>query len=321
MKPRSNVVTAGALVLVAAIAALAGYFYFSWPLQYVVEGPATVPDAGRLIVGNHLVQLDGLVAPRRDTDCRIGGSILQCALISRARLIEMVAGKTVRCDVTRYDGDDRNWGRCRVRDPDPALFAAGEDDLNRTLVRIGWAIADQQHVPDYVNDGQQARTQRIGLWQGTVGERRVGTSVLAGIPIVKDGDTIELMEIDIHLRGVDAPDLFQTCKLDGLEYDCGARARANLIDLLAGVAIVCHVGTFPGDDRVWGRCGEDDGTRRDFKADSVPLNAAVVTTGWGVVRPDTEITYTEAEAFAKSEKRGMWAGQFVRPADWRRGVR
>jgi endonuclease YncB( thermonuclease family) len=314
MTTRRNSITAGALVLVAAIAAVAGYFYLKGPLRYSVEGVATVPDSGRLIVENHLIQLDGLLAPRRDADCRVSGQILQCSLISQARLIEMVAGKTVRCAVTRYPGDDRNWGRCTVRNPDPALFAAG-------LVRLGWAIADQQHFPDYAADGQQARTQRIGLWQGTVGERRVGTNVLAGVPIVKDGATIELMDIEIHLRGVDAPELFQTCKMGGVEYDCGMRARTNLVDLLAGVAIVCHVGQFPGDDRVWGRCGEDDGTRRDYKADSVPLNAAVVTTGWGVARPDTEVTYTEAEAFAKSEKRGMWAGEFVRPTDWRRGVR
>jgi endonuclease YncB( thermonuclease family) len=321
MNSRRNTITAGALVLVAAIAAVAGYFYLKGPLSYVVEGPATVPDSGRLIVENHLVQLDGLVAPRRDADCRVGGQILQCSLISQARLIEMVAGKTVRCEVTRYPSDERNWGRCSVRNPDPALFTAGEDDINRNLVRLGWAIADQQHFPDYIADGQQARTQRIGLWQGTVGERRVGTNVLAGVPIVKDGDTIELMDIEIHLRGVDAPELFQTCKMDGIEYDCGQRARANLVDLLAGIPLVCHVGQFPGDDRVWGRCGEDDGTRRDFKADAVPLNAAVVTTGWGMARPDTEVTYIEAEAFAKKEKRGMWAGEFVRPADWRRGVR
>jgi endonuclease YncB( thermonuclease family) len=321
MNARRNAVTAGVLVLVAAIAAVAGYVYISGPLRYSVEGLAAVPDAGRLIVENHLIQLDGLVVPEKDADCRVGGNILQCNLISRARLIEMVAGKTVRCEVTRYWTDDRNWGRCRVRNPDPALFAAGEDDLNRTLVRMGWAIADQRHTPEYAADGQQARNRRIGLWQGTVAERRVGTNVLAGVPIVKDGGTIELMDIDIHLRGVDAPELFQTCMMDGLPYDCGRRARANLVDLLAGIAIVCHVTTLEGDDRVWGRCGEDDGTRRDIKLNAVPLNAAVVTTGWAVARSDPEITYTEAETFARSQRRGMWAGEFVRPADWRRGVR
>lgn len=321
LSPRHNALTVVGLLLVAAIASVAGYLYVLFPVAAAVEGAAAVPAPGQLLIRDRLVHLDGLMAPREDGDCRVAGQVLQCALISQAHLIELTAGKTVRCDVKRYGGDERSWGRCHVKDPDPALFERGEDDLNRVLVRTGWAVADRQHFADYVNDGQIARTERLGLWQGTVGERRVSTSILAGIPTVKDGDTIELTEVDIRLRGIDAPDLTQTCKLNGLDYACGIRARTNLADLLAGLSIVCHVGQFEGDDRVWGRCGEDDGTRRDFAGNSVTLNEAVVLTGWAVALADKDVTYTAAESKARSEKRGMWAGQFVRPADWRKGAR
>ncbi|MBM3508057.1 MAG: hypothetical protein FJX64_10230 [Alphaproteobacteria bacterium] len=321
MSSRRNVVTALGLLAIVVFAAIGGYFYLSGPLHYAVEGPAAVPAAGRLLIKDHVVHLEGLVSPREDTDCRIGPNVLQCNLIAHARLIEMVAGKTVRCDVTRYKTDERNWGRCTVAKPDAALFADAGGDINRALVRTGWAIADQQHTLDYVEDGAQARGQRRGLWQAAVAERRVDTNVLAGVPVVKDGDTLELMEVDIHLRGVDAPDLYQTCTMNRIPYECGLRARANLINLLAGIPVVCHVKNFQGDDRVWGICGQDDGTRRDIAPTAITLNQAVVASGWAVARADPEIGFGAAEAKARNERAGMWVGQFVRPVDWRRGVR
>ena len=310
----------GLLAFVVAVM-VAAVIYIVRPLANSAEGPASVPEPGVLIVNDKVIHLDGLLAPSDDTGCRVNGRTLQCALISRARTVELTAGKTVHCDLKRYPNDDRAFGRCQVKDPDPVLFERGETDLNRVLVRTGWAMADRHHTSDYVNDGQLARNDKLGMWAGIVTDRRVTTNILAGVPVVKDGATIELMDIEIRLRGVDAPELTQSCYLNDLPYDCGRRARANLVELLAGLSIVCHVGTFEGDDRVWGRCGEDDGTRRDFVANSTSLNEAVVLSGWAVAVPDKEISYATAENKARGEKRGLWAGAFVRPSAWRQGAR
>ena len=318
---RRNVLTFLGLFVFAAAVMAAGVLFIVRPIANSAEGPATVPAPGILVVADRVIVLDGLSPPTDDTACRINGRTLQCALISRARTIELTAGKKVHCDLKRYPKDERTWGVCHVLDPDPELFQRGENELNRVLVRTGWAIADRHHTSNYVNDGTLARNERAGIWAGIVPERRVATNILAGVPLVKDGATIELIDTEIRLRGVDAPDLGQICYANDLPYDCGRRARAALVELLAGISLVCHIGTFEGDERVWGRCGEDDGTRRDFVANSTSLNEAVVLSGWAVAVPDKEISYAAAESKARAEKRGMWAGEFVRPLSWRDGAR
>ena len=124
----------------------------------------------------------------------------------------------------------------------------------------------------------------------------------------------------MSMYGIDAPELAQTCTMNGVSYPCGLLASAHLNALITAHSIICHVDLLD-DGRSWGRCGQSNQTGGDFLAGAPTLNEAMVLSGWAVANRDQSRAYIDAEDEARREKRGMWAGEFVRPADWRDGVR
>ena len=53
----------------------------------------------------------------------------------------------------------------------------------------------------------------------------------SGTAIVNDGDSITIAGERIRLRGIDAPELSQTCERDGQDYACGRRSKEALLTL------------------------------------------------------------------------------------------
>ncbi len=139
---------------------------------------------------------------------------------------------------------------------------------------------------------------------------------LRGIPEVIDGDTLELQGRRLHLTGVDAPELAQRCWLKARLYDCGRVARTALLDLTAGVEVICRP-LEPGPaDRTLAHC----------TAGGYDLSEGMAYTGWALADPDnadpeTGDRYNREETRARVAGRGLWRGRFVAPWDWRRGAR
>lgn len=137
------------------------------------------------------------------------------------------------------------------------------------------------------------------------------TRSLAGLARVTDGDTIRLEGVTVRLRGIDAPELRQACTgADGTEHACG-RLSASYLETLIGTSPVdCSGYDTDRYDRLLGDCRAGDG------AAVVALNRSMVEAGWAVAFGDHE----RAEALARADRRGLWAWEFERPADWRRHV-
>ncbi len=55
--------------------------------------------------------------------------------------------------------------------------------------------------------------------------------------------------------------------------------------------------------------------------DGYNLNARLVSEGWALAYTRYSDKYLPEQSQAKSEKKGMWVGEFVKPWDWRRGER
>lgn len=133
---------------------------------------------------------------------------------------------------------------------------------------------------------------------------RVETRQARGNAIVNDGDTITLGAERIRLRGIDAPEYSQTCRNDGASYPCGRRSREALSSLISGHPVTCTGWERDRYGRLLGDCvaGGND------------LNRMQVQAGWAVAYGD----YSAEEAAARRDGRGIWAGEFDRPRDWRR---
>ena len=121
---------------------------------------------------------------------------------------------------------------------------------------------------------------------------------------IYDGDTIAIQGHRIRFKGMDTPESAQSCELDGKAYACGDRATLELRKLIGNQTVAC---TSEGRDqykRILAYC----------KAGDIDLNRTMVETGWAV----SYGLYQREEADARKNKRGLWAGEFERPAKWRK---
>lgn len=127
---------------------------------------------------------------------------------------------------------------------------------------------------------------------------------LSGTVYVIDGDTVILNKVHIRLLGIDAPEMGQSCQRAGRDYFCGRDARNALQARINGAAIRCEKEGIDKYGRDLGRCalGEND------------LNRWMVEQGWAVSYGD----YRSEEATARRDKRGIWAGSFQVPQQWRK---
>lgn len=130
---------------------------------------------------------------------------------------------------------------------------------------------------------------------------------------VVDGDTLMVGAEAVRLWGVDAPEGRQTCRdRKGAAYLCGDVARDRLRELTRGAPVTCQERDRDGYDRLVGQCW----------ASGRDLGEAMVRSGWAVeYRQFSGGFYTRAEAEARAARRGLWAGWFQTPSEWRAAQR
>jgi endonuclease YncB( thermonuclease family) len=135
---------------------------------------------------------------------------------------------------------------------------------------------------------------------------------IAGRARVIDGDTIEVRHTRIRLHGIDAPELHQECHRKAaavaLVYPCGREARAALERIIGAGEVTCE-----GRDR--DRYGRTVAT---CTARGNDIGREMVREGWAVAFTRYSRTYVADESEARAAGRGIWAGAFEIPADWRR---
>ena len=126
---------------------------------------------------------------------------------------------------------------------------------------------------------------------------------------VIDGDTLEIQGERIRLHGIDAPESRQLCFIDGKPWQCGKDATTALAEKIAHQPVTCEDLGRDRDERIIGRCtvaGED-------------IESWMVVNGWAVAYRRFSLDYVEEEANAQAARRGIWASEFVKPWEWRRG--
>jgi endonuclease YncB( thermonuclease family) len=145
----------------------------------------------------------------------------------------------------------------------------------------------------------------LALAGGAIWVLKPNDRSLDGRVHVVDGDTIHLNEAKIRLKGIDAPEMEQSCRRSGRSYACGDVARRALIDLVSGSQVQCRASGRDRYQRILARCtvnGRDVGAR-------------MVEDGWAV---SYGRDYEAEEARAADRGAGLWSGEFERPQDWRR---
>ncbi len=152
----------------------------------------------------------------------------------------------------------------------------------------------------------------VFLFVSALGTSAVAADPITGRPSVTDGDTLVIRDTRIRLHGIDAPESAQTCQdAAGKEYRCGQAAALALADHIGQASVVC-------ESRDTDRYGRTVSVCRKGHED---LNAWMVRQGHAIAYRRYSTDYVAAEVEAKSAKRGIWAGTFQEPQDWRRDQR
>ncbi len=125
-----------------------------------------------------------------------------------------------------------------------------------------------------------------------------------GRPVIIDGDSLVLAGVRIRLKGIDAPEIGQSCTgMDGA-FECGREARIRLRKFVGVSQISCQGWQYDKYQRLLAEC----------KTGSKNLNREMAASGWAVAYGG----YAAEEAAARKAKLGLWAGTFDRPQDWRK---
>ena len=122
-----------------------------------ILGTARVLDGDTIDVGVVRIRLHGIDAPEAGQTCGTqDGGTWACGTASTDRLAQLIEGRQVECEALDRDPYGRIIGRC---------FHGGVDK-NALLVEEGLAWAFRRFSDDYVEQEDQARMARVGIWQG-----------------------------------------------------------------------------------------------------------------------------------------------------------
>jgi endonuclease YncB( thermonuclease family) len=128
---------------------------------------------------------------------------------------------------------------------------------------------------------------------------------------VVDGDTFHINGQKIRIWGIDAVELHQTCLKSGQGYECGKSARLYLQSVIGKNIPVCTAKPkSPKETRTVASC----------QAGGKDIGREMVKSGWALdYKHFSKGKYSAEERDARENRRGIWAGEFENPYQWRKG--
>lgn len=122
-----------------------------------IKGRASVIDGDTIEIHGVRIRLHGIDAPEGRQRCtRNNGSAWRCGKDAAFALADHISGQVVSCQALDRDRYGRVVARCDL----------GREDVNRWMVRQGWAVAYRRYSRDYLADETAAREARRGIWSG-----------------------------------------------------------------------------------------------------------------------------------------------------------
>lgn len=149
------------VVLLAALATIQ-YYKPEWTGIDLGRTPASennyhAIDGDSFKAGNIEIRLYGIDAPEYRQSCSDAGTLQPCGRLALEALSKLIRNKDVACTIINRDHYGRQVSVCK----DGAL------EINREMVRLGWAVAYRKHALDYVAAEREAKAAKRGIWAWT----------------------------------------------------------------------------------------------------------------------------------------------------------
>jgi endonuclease YncB( thermonuclease family) len=134
--------------------------FILWPafaLAADVTGVPKIREGDRIQIGNSRIRLYGIDAPSVDQLClNQKGDRWTCGVAARDELSKHAGGRSWTCHLGQADRHGHSLARCEV----------DGEDIQKWLVRSGWALSYTRRSHDYDADEAAAREAKAGMWQG-----------------------------------------------------------------------------------------------------------------------------------------------------------
>ncbi len=119
-------------------------------------GNARAMDGDSLQLNKTEVRLHGIDAPEFSQTCGSPSGDYPCGRDAQKALADLVRERTISCTVMDVDRYGRSVSICHD----------GPLELNREMVRLGWAVAYIRHSGDYLGAQREAKSAKRGIWRG-----------------------------------------------------------------------------------------------------------------------------------------------------------
>jgi endonuclease YncB( thermonuclease family) len=163
--------------------------FYGAALANEILGVPRIVDGDTVQIGATKIRLQGIDAPETDQLCldRLGKR-WTCGIEARDRLAQKAGGKVWTCRTDSIDRYGRALATCEVEGA----------NINRWLVREGWAMSFVRYSHIYDADEHAARQAQAGLWSGAFiapwdwRGRTKTTEILGTVSVPRDAQSILL---------------------------------------------------------------------------------------------------------------------------------
>ena len=144
------------------------FIFTSNILAQEIIGTPRIVDGDTLHINEYKIRLEGIDAPETRQQCKkerlkisaiIGFTFYKnynCGEVSKENLEVKIDRSKIKCILSIKDRYKRYLAKC-FKD---------KINLNRWMVRNGYAVAYRRYSKEYVSDEDFARENKLGLWQG-----------------------------------------------------------------------------------------------------------------------------------------------------------
>lgn len=145
------------------------FFLFQISIAEEIYGTPKIIDGDTVHIKSKKIRLEGIDAPEIKQQCQkeflkistiIGFSLnkdYSCGVNSKIKLIEKIDKSQIKCISSSKDKYKRYLATCYKN----------KVNLNKWMVRHGFAVAYLRYSKDYEKDENYAKENKLGIWQGS----------------------------------------------------------------------------------------------------------------------------------------------------------
>jgi endonuclease YncB( thermonuclease family) len=115
-----------------------------------------VIDGDSIALGKLQIRLQGIDAPELKQECKKIKSKkpYMCGEVAKDYLVKLIDNRTIECTNEGLDRYQRQLAYCYI----------GKINLNSEMVRSGNAVAYSQYDKSFLNEEQEAKLNKVGMW-------------------------------------------------------------------------------------------------------------------------------------------------------------